>query len=87
MLHINLSIPFYLHGTCPTQAYVSVNKNFETSFVRIGYSSLTTPSRWLDMDLNDPESKVEKLYSIKVLIGVSPLVVPHPTVSSGCLFD
>ena len=36
---------------------VSTNKEYDTSIVRIHYSSLTTPTQWLDLDMNDMSSK------------------------------
>jgi len=41
----------------------SVNKDFDTHFVRITYSSLTTPNRWLDLDMRvgaDPRETLIK---------------------------
>ena len=43
----------------PDQVAVSTNKNFDTPFIRINYSSLTTPNRWLDMDMSNLDSKVD----------------------------
>jgi oligopeptidase B len=36
---------------------VSTNKEYDTPYCRIHYSSLTTPTQWLDMDMNDMSSK------------------------------
>ena len=44
----------------PDQVAVSTNKNFDTPFIRINYSSLTTPNRWLDMDMSNLDSKVDQ---------------------------
>ena len=43
----------------PDQVGVDTNESFDPPFLRISYSSLTTPLRTLDMDLNDFDSKVD----------------------------
>jgi oligopeptidase B len=37
---------------------ISTNKEYDTTIVRIHYSSLTTPTQWLDLDMNDMSSKI-----------------------------
>ena len=35
----------------------STNREYDTNYVRLHYSSLTTPIQWLDMDMNDMSNK------------------------------